>query len=680
VAGKPGDAVPGALLEESAEDLYENAPCGYLSTLPGGLIVKVNQTFLTWTGHRREDLVGRRRFQDLLTPGGRIYHETHYAPLLEMQGAVREIAVDVVRADGGRLPMLVNSVLRRDEAGRPSLVRTTLFDATDRRRYERELLAARDRERAARERNERLQRVTAALAAGLDERQIAEATVAELVAATGAESALLAVADQDWPGVLRVVLAHGPPLDPPAAPAPEPVFGERVVTLPLGTRGQLHGVVGLGFAVPRAFAADERALLVACAAQCAQALERARLHEGTLEAARRLALLAEAGRALDEAQGFEARAQRLVDLVVPTLGDEAWLQQPETGGPPRTVAAAQPAEISSARAAAAALAIATGEPQLTRPDPGPGRRGAPAPSSVALPLRARGGVLGALTLARHAADPGFAPGDLPFLRELADRAGLALENARLYEQQRSVAHALQHSLLAAAPPDDPRFAVAAHYQPGVRTLEVGGDWHDTFLLSEGCVALVVGDVVGRGIEAATAMGQLRSAIRALAAAEAGPARLLEQLDRFVARIDAAQNATVAYAQVALDSGRMQFACAGHPPPLLDPATGPPRLLWDGRSAPLGAYAGGVERVEAEVTLDAGERLLLYTDGLVERRGRPIDAGLERLVATFGRHRSAPLPALVADLPELLLDTVHNDDDVCLLGFAYDPDGRAQASP
>jgi sigma-B regulation protein RsbU (phosphoserine phosphatase) len=139
----PAEGAPPALLEESAEDLYENAPCGYLSTLPGGLIVKVNGTFLDWTGYDRDELVGRRRFQDLLTVGGRIYHETHYAPLLHMQGSVREIAVEVVRADGGRLPSLVNSVLRRDDAGEPAMVRTTVFPAEDRREYERELLRAR---------------------------------------------------------------------------------------------------------------------------------------------------------------------------------------------------------------------------------------------------------------------------------------------------------------------------------------------------------------------------------------------------------------------------------------------------------------------------------------------------------------------------------------------------------
>ncbi|MFP5285308.1 MAG: histidine kinase dimerization/phospho-acceptor domain-containing protein, partial [Thermoanaerobaculia bacterium] len=147
----PSEAPPPHLIEESAEDLYENAPCGYISSLPDGTIVKVNQTFLDWTGHRRDDLVGRKRFQDLLTAGGRIFHETHYAPLLRMQGAVREIAVDIVRAGGGRLPALINSVLKKDGDGRPLLTRTTVFNATDRKEYERELLRERQRaEQAAR--------------------------------------------------------------------------------------------------------------------------------------------------------------------------------------------------------------------------------------------------------------------------------------------------------------------------------------------------------------------------------------------------------------------------------------------------------------------------------------------------------------------------------------------------
>lgn len=130
------------LLEDSAEDLYEQAPCGYLSALLDGTIVKVNQTFLSLTGYRAEELVGRRKIQDLLTPGGQIFYETHYAPMLRMQGSVREIAVDLVCAEGRSVPVLMNSVLKVNAAGVAVLSRTTVFDATERRSYERELLRA----------------------------------------------------------------------------------------------------------------------------------------------------------------------------------------------------------------------------------------------------------------------------------------------------------------------------------------------------------------------------------------------------------------------------------------------------------------------------------------------------------------------------------------------------------
>lgn len=133
------------LREDDAEDLYENAPCGYLSTLLDGTIVRANRTFLTWTGLRAEDTVGRSRFQDLLSPGGRIFYETHYAPLLRMQGEVREVAVDLVGADDRTVPALINSTVKLDADGNIALIRTAVFRATDRREYERELLWARQR-------------------------------------------------------------------------------------------------------------------------------------------------------------------------------------------------------------------------------------------------------------------------------------------------------------------------------------------------------------------------------------------------------------------------------------------------------------------------------------------------------------------------------------------------------
>jgi PAS domain S-box-containing protein len=128
--------------EETAEELYEHAPCGYLSALPDGTIVRVNQTLLDWTGYSRESLLGRR-LRDLLPLPARVFYETHYDPLLRMQGFVREMALDLVCAGGALLPVLISAVQHRDTRGQPLVTRTTIFDATERRTYERELLHAR---------------------------------------------------------------------------------------------------------------------------------------------------------------------------------------------------------------------------------------------------------------------------------------------------------------------------------------------------------------------------------------------------------------------------------------------------------------------------------------------------------------------------------------------------------
>jgi PAS domain S-box-containing protein len=134
-----------SLLEETVEDLYDNAPCAYLSTLPDGTIVRVNQTLLKWTGYGREALLGGTKFQSLLSTGSRIYFETHYAPLLQMQGIASEIAFEVRCADGRTLPVIANSLQTRADDGTPLFNRITLFDSTERKRYERELLLARRR-------------------------------------------------------------------------------------------------------------------------------------------------------------------------------------------------------------------------------------------------------------------------------------------------------------------------------------------------------------------------------------------------------------------------------------------------------------------------------------------------------------------------------------------------------
>ncbi len=332
----------------------------------------MNATFERWTGYAREDLVGAKRFQDLLTAGGRIYHETHYAPLLRMQGSVREIAVDIVTADGRRLPVLINSVLVTDADGAPRVVNTTLFDATERKSYERELVVAR-------------------------------------------------------------------------------------------------------------------------------------------------------------------------------------------------------------------------------------------------------------------------------------------------EALRDIALTLQHSLMGPPPPLDARFEIEALYRPAEAQLEIGGDWYDTFELPDGKLGIVVGDVVGRGLPAAAAMGQLRSAVRALALTGLGPAAVIRHLDTFVENIEATQYATLAYAEVDPGTGAVMFSAAGHLPPVL---FAPPRVFMGGRSTPLGIETEAMPRAEAGFTLAPGEGFVLYTDGLVERRSETIQVGIERLVTALA-DRPGATPE---ELATATLESEASEDDVCVLIF------------
>jgi anti-sigma regulatory factor (Ser/Thr protein kinase) len=171
------------------------------------------------------------------------------------------------------------------------------------------------------------------------------------------------------------------------------------------------------------------------------------------------------------------------------------------------------------------------------------------------------------------------------------------------------------------------------------------------------------------------MGQLRSAVRAVAGSDdggpsLGPARLLQRLDRFVEHVEAASMATLAYAELDLTTGDLRYACAGHPPPLLLPARGKPHLLWDGRSTPLGAHVRPRRRTEARVRLREGDRLLLYTDGLIERRDRGLDEGLRLLTVAAADGSRLPPDDAVRRLTATMLQDERTRDDVCVLLLSW----------
>jgi serine/threonine-protein kinase RsbW len=253
--------------------------------------------------------------------------------------------------------------------------------------------------------------------------------------------------------------------------------------------------------------------------------------------------------------------------------------------------------------------------------------------------------------------------------DASDRRRYEEELLRAQRQEREIAEQLQRSMLAGELPVSAEVEVAASYRPADSTLEVGGDWYDAFWLSRHRIGLVVGDVVGRGIEAAATMGQLRSATRALASTGQPPPRLLEALDAYAVRHRVGFLTTVVYMELDLDSHELRFSCAGHLPPVLAPAGEDAHLAWKGRSLPLGL--GGRDedaRPEARCRLGPGSLVLLYTDGLVERRRRSLDAGLEQLVAEVEANRGEPAQRLTSNLLHAFA-TSERQDDACAMALS-----------
>jgi serine phosphatase RsbU (regulator of sigma subunit) len=245
-------------------------------------------------------------------------------------------------------------------------------------------------------------------------------------------------------------------------------------------------------------------------------------------------------------------------------------------------------------------------------------------------------------------------------RHAAERAELDRTRAQFFTD---VAVTLQRAVLGpTALPD----GFAVHYEPASGTLEVGGDWYDVVDLPDGRFGVVVGDVVGRGLPAAAVMGQLRSAGRALLLESQSPAHVLQALDRFAALVPGAAVSTVFCAVVDRDRKTLRYSSAGHPPAILVHADGTSRLLEEAGSLPLAVLDGHV-RPEAEVVLPDGATLLLYTDGLVERRNEAIDEGTARAVDVLREARGLQAPQLAEVLTARLLADAP-DDDVAFLVY------------
>ncbi|MEW1748732.1 SpoIIE family protein phosphatase [Streptomyces angustmyceticus] len=427
-------------------------------------------------------------------------------------------------------------------------------------------------------------------------------------------------------------------------------------------------------------------------------------HRAATEAARarrRLAVIADASATVGTTLDVDQTAHELADVIVPELADLAAVdvldavldgRRPTSlsrGGPARfralAVAAAYSTEAVRAADPTGQIASYEADRLITRcvtearpvriPHVGPddlehiaadpqgaallGKAGTH--SYLAVPLIARGEVLGALSLYRVRNPEPFDEDDAVLAVELAARAAVCIDNARSYQSERRTALTLQRHLMNHRPPQPTAMEIAYRYQPAQAASEVGGDWFDAIPVTGDKTALVVGDVMGSGINAAATMGQLRTTTRALADLDLDPAEVLRHLDHIAGGLDPAF-ATCLYAVYDPHRALCRIAVAGHLPPIVVRPDRPPELLDLPTGAPLGV--GGVPFEQTTVPLRDGDLLVLYTDGLIETRDQPIDTRLDSLLELLTEPEQ-DLEELCDRLLRALRDE-HDHDDVALL--------------
>jgi len=466
-----------------------------------------------------------------------------------------------------------------------------------------------------------------------------------------------------------------------------PFWNELTLSPVYDGAGELTHVVGIQSDVtPRVLIELERERHLLAEQTARAAAERAQ---------RRLALLAEATSMLAATLDVEQSLTRLTRLVVPLMADWCTVDllvdadggmrrlasrhaDPELAPLLEVLAERQPTALREQsltrkvleggppvlleRVEAAHLAAATDDLELRE-----AYRTLATGSAIIVPLKARQQVLGALSLFTSDSGRTYDDEDLSMAADLARRAALTVDNARLYQREHDVAEALQRSLL----PDLPVVAGldrAARYLPSRTAGQVGGDWYDLLPLPDGSFGLAMGDVMGHDLTAAAAMGQLRSVLRSYAWPGGSPAEVVESLDGLVQGLGMTQLATMVYGRLELPGadgpGRLTYANAGHPPPALRAPDGSVRFLGDGQSLLVGV-ALGTRRPEAQEVIEAGSVLVLYTDGLVEDRDVDIDDGLAALAAALSV-ADGDAESIADALTAALTDNARSDDVAILV--------------
>ncbi|RFU22058.1 PP2C family protein-serine/threonine phosphatase [Geodermatophilus marinus] len=418
----------------------------------------------------------------------------------------------------------------------------------------------------------------------------------------------------------------------------------------------------------------------------------------------RLLYLAEVSEAMITTLDTGVPADRLAALLVPRLADWATVTVvADEGGPEQTARAHRDPRLLDAldtylagrlRGArtqdAVTAALVSGAPvQLTSIDQALVSAATPAEevreawrrldatSCVFVPVRSRGETFGVLSLVNAGDRPPHSAEEIAVAVDVARRAALAFDNARLYRRQVQVAETLQRSLLPPPPAAD-ALRVAVRYRPASSRALVGGDFHDAFRTADGALVAVIGDVAGHNLEAAAAMGRLASTVRALAYDRGDtPAGTLTRVDRVLAGLGPGTLATALVARLEQDDAQratgehtLRWSSAGHPPPLVLRADGGVRVLGTTPERLLGVGPPAVLRTDHRAALRSGDVLVLYTDGLLEHGGTSIDEGTDRLAAVLGGLAGRPLEELCDGLVDGVL-TGRARDDVAVLAVRVD---------
>ena len=556
---------------------------------------------------------------------------------------------------------------------------------------------------------ERVKAVSGAMTPDLGVEEVAAAILVEAAEALGAVAGGIAVAKHDET-TLDIISRIGGPDDAShsvSLDAPGPMtdafrsgtavfvqggvgavpllFGEPVqaaVATPISVGARRIGVIGLGFDRERSFSPDELRFVEALAEEAGEALELARLFEAEQRALRRAARLQEVTARLARAVTTEDAARAILRGATGGVGaDAAAIALASDDGQslrvvpgmisggtlrlhsPISIGVSDRAVVAHVYRNGRAMWIPSPDVWRSRFEDGFETQNALGRCLYAVPIVAKGEAIGALVVYFQQERPAPSAEDAELIRSFAHQAGVALERARAYEVEHEAAMTLQRNLMPEGTAHAINVEADGRYLPATRGVHVGGDWYDIVDRPDGAVAFAVGDIAGHGLQAAAAMGQVRSAWRALALSMTQPSTILASLDRFATGVDGAFFSTILTMLLDPSSGELRYASAGHPPALVLEPDGSTRFLEGGRSVPLG-LPFDLPRPQATERLSSGAVLVVYTDGLVERREEPLDRGLERLAEAATGVRGRTLKEISDALLELVAEDRH--DDVALL--------------